>query len=111
MSARSKLRDSVTTLNAVETTGAGAAVDGRSLKRSVWFVKRNGEMSTPTTVLIQVANSASSDDEDWATLATVTASADGTDVVEVDGAWPYLRANVSVQGDGNVTVKYRLQEG
>ena len=100
-----KLRDAVTNLSAVTTTGAGSSIeasdaDGATVQITAASVTSGG------TVLVQ----GSLDGSNWATLSTTAVSASGTTGVSVTGRWAYLRTNVSARTDGTYTTKVALWE-
>ncbi len=100
-----KLRDAVTNLDAVTTTGAGSAITAAAADGSTWAITA-ASVTTGGTVLIQ----GSLDGTNWATLSTTSVSGNGTTGVSVSARWTYLRGNVSARTDGTYTVKCSLWE-
>ena len=100
-----KLRDAVTNLNAVTSTGAGSSINAAAGDGSTWAIIASS-VSSGGTVLIQ----GSLDGTNWATLSTTSVGANGTTGVAITGRWSFLRANVSARTDGTFTVKCALWE-
>lgn len=90
-----KREDGVASLSDVVATGRGSAVACHGVSAASVWVNVNG-LTTSTTIKIQGSQqSGTSDDEVWVTLATISATADGSWEVLVDDPPFYLCAQVS----------------
>lgn len=88
-----------TLLAAVTDTGAGTAYESLNYSRFTFFIKA-ASVTTGGTVDIEALSPAG----DWTVVSTNAISADGDTVVQTDGAFSQVRANVSARTDGTYTV-------
>lgn len=86
-------------LVAVETTGASSAVNGLEYSLFTFFITA-ASVSTGGTVDIEALSPAG----DWVVISTTAVSADGDTVVQKEGAFSQVRANVSARTDGTYDV-------
>lgn len=108
---RFALRSPATTaLNAVTATGAGSNIDCSRASGTTWYITASS-VTSGGTVKIQAAPSDSSTSTDFADLATVTVTANGTTVVTVDEPHAFMHANVTARTDGTYTVRCFKWEG
>lgn len=95
-----KLNDPTTDLSAVTATGAGSGitVNGRPFVAAVTAAS----VTSGGTVKVQ---GSIDDGTNWFDLATVTVTADGTQLVSVDTPVHKARTNVTARTDGTYTTK------
>lgn len=100
-----KLKDPVTNLAAVTTTGAGAAITASNAQSSTWQIIATG-VTTGGTVLIE----GSLDGTNWYSLSSTAVSATGSTGVSVASQHTFLRSNLSARTDGTYTVLCALNQ-
>lgn len=106
-----QLEGPTTVLNAVTATGRGTTnVDGRKASGSTWYITASS-VTSGGTVKIEANVADNTTAANYATLATVNVTADGTQVVTVDEPHCFLNANLSARTDGTFTVKCVLWRG
>jgi hypothetical protein len=95
-----------TLLNAVTSTGAGSGVDALEYNCFAFFINA-ASVTTGGTVKIQGLTPAN----DWVDINETTVSADGDTLVQKDGAYLQVRANLTARTDGTFTVSMVAKEG
>jgi len=95
-----------TLLDAVTSTGAGSGVDALEYNCFAFFINA-ASVTTGGTVKIQGLTPAN----DWVDINETTVSADGDTLVQKDGAYLQVRANLTARTDGTFTVSMVAKEG
>jgi len=88
-----------TLLSAVTSTGAGSAIISLEYSLFSFFINASS-VTSGGTVDIEALSPAG----DWVVISTNAISADGDTIVQKEGAFSQIRANVSARTDGTFTV-------
>jgi len=86
-------------LDAVTTTGASSAINALEYSLFTFYITA-ASVTSGGTVTIEALSPAG----DWVVISTTAVSADGNTVVEKEGAYSQIRANVSARTDGTFDV-------
>ena len=86
-------------LNAVVATGASASASVLELTDHTFFILAAG-VTTGATILLE----ASPDGSNWYLVQSVAVAVTGNTTQRIQGAFPFLRANISARTDGTYTV-------
>lgn len=86
-------------LNAVVATGASASIETGQLTDHTLFIRATA-VTTGCTLLWEC----SSDGTNWHTLQTIAIAATGNTLQKQQGAFPFMRANVTARTDGTYTI-------
>ena len=86
-------------LNAVVATGASASVNTTELTDHTLFISASVVTAGCTLVW-----EASPDNVTWHTLQSITVAATGNTLQKQQGAFPFMRANITARTDGTYTV-------
>jgi hypothetical protein len=99
-------RTKATLLDAVTATGAGSAVDSLQYNCFSFFINASS-VTTGGTVKIQGLTPVG----DWVDISTTTVTADGDTLVQKNGAYLQVRANLTARTDGTYYVGMVAKEG
>ena len=97
------MQSTYTLLNAVTATGASAQVSAARCRLFSFFIAASA-VTTGATVKIQ----ALAPDGTWADLSSNAIAANGTTLVQKEGVFGAVRANITARTDGTYTVTAEL---
>lgn len=99
------IRGKEVALDAVTATGASSGIDtGECVGGTIWYIRASSVTSGATIQIQSGYDRDSSSTTDWATIASVTVTANGLTVVNVEQPHRFMRVNISARTDGTYTV-------